>query len=427
MKTASAFAGSAALAALMLVAAPVLPSSPVATPAAARTSVSFNVFFDGLEPYGSWVDYRGDYVFVPRVRHRHWRPYILGHWVFAADYGWIWVSDEPFGWATYHYGRWGYASDIGWYWVPGTRWAPAWVTWRRGHGHVVWAPLPPRGSDLSIDIAVGDIPDYYWVAVPTASFLNINLSVDIIDNDRDRRRIVADTDPVGSVRVRNDIVVNNAIDVKVIEQETGKQVKQVSVKETDQPRQAKASDGEVTAFKGEITRDKKLRPNKVTDAKNLKNRAIEENTNQQATDGQTTQQSPDNQAQPAKDKKKSNAQQPMTGQDQSGQDQQAQPTKKEKRKSQQPAAGQDQSGQDQQAQPTKKEKRKAQQPASQQEMQPSEDQGQPAGKDKRKTNEPAANGQGQAPDQQTQPSRKKGGNNKNAPCDPATDPECQAQ
>src|SRR3954464_2631010 len=32
-----------------------------------------------------------------------WRPYTRGRWV-QSDYGWTWLSNEPWGWATYHYG-----------------------------------------------------------------------------------------------------------------------------------------------------------------------------------------------------------------------------------------------------------------------------------------------------------------------------------
>jgi hypothetical protein len=67
-----------------------------------------------------------------------------GRWAYTAPYGWMWVSDEPFGWAVYHYGRWGFHWTIGWYWVPDTVWAPAWVVWRVSGDHVVWAPMPPR-------------------------------------------------------------------------------------------------------------------------------------------------------------------------------------------------------------------------------------------------------------------------------------------
>ena len=116
------------------------------------------------------------------------------------------VSEEPFGWATYHCGHWGFDDEIGWYWVPGTRWAPAWVSWRRSGDHVACAALPPHrenDDDISISVNIGAIPDYYWVAVLSRSFLEINLSVVIIDDDGERRRIVRDLEFVGSVQVEN--------------------------------------------------------------------------------------------------------------------------------------------------------------------------------------------------------------------------------
>ncbi len=146
---------SIATAAMMLISPAPSPILDVPTSAVAATSasISINTFYTDLAPHGSWVSYRDSYVFVPAQVAVDWRPYTAGHWVHTERYGWLWVSDEPFGWATYHYGRWGYAEDIGWYWVPGTRWAPAWVSWRRSHDHVVWAPLPPgRGDDVSVEI-----------------------------------------------------------------------------------------------------------------------------------------------------------------------------------------------------------------------------------------------------------------------------------
>src|SRR5262249_23935328 len=92
-----------------------------------------------------------------------WRPYTVGRWAWS-DYGWTWVSDEPFGWAAYHYGRWTRAPRYGWVWIPGDVWAPAWVAWRQGPGMVGWAPLPPSvhysasaGLDfggVDIDVAI---------------------------------------------------------------------------------------------------------------------------------------------------------------------------------------------------------------------------------------------------------------------------------
>lgn len=42
-------------------------------------------------------------------------------------------------------GTWVHDSFHGWIWVPGIEWAPAWVYWRVGGGHIGWAPCGPRG------------------------------------------------------------------------------------------------------------------------------------------------------------------------------------------------------------------------------------------------------------------------------------------
>ena len=150
MKLVTLLASSAALAAIAVVVPATAPSkwNPVAT-AEAATSITFAVFYDRLADHGDWIDFDGDYVFVPVVSDPDWRPYREGHWIYARGHGWTWVSDEPFGWATYHYGRWGFDEEIGWYWIPGTRWAPAWVSWRRSGDHVAWAPLPPAGEAMT--------------------------------------------------------------------------------------------------------------------------------------------------------------------------------------------------------------------------------------------------------------------------------------
>ncbi len=177
MKLTTLLATSAALAGIALVTPATLSPSGgfIATAEAANISVNISLFYNELGRHGDWIEHDGAFVFVPVVSDRNWRPYREGHWVYARGYGWTWVSREPFGWATYHYGRWGFDRDIGWYWVPGTRWAPAWVSWRRSGDHVAWAPLPPRhrgGADIKISISLNDIPDYYWVAVPTRHFLD---------------------------------------------------------------------------------------------------------------------------------------------------------------------------------------------------------------------------------------------------------------
>lgn len=243
----------------------------IASVAEAATSVSFSVFYDDLGKHGDWLRYRDNYVFIPTGVQRGWKPYTDGHWIYTENYGWTWASDEPFGWATYHYGRWGYGDDVGWYWVPGQKWAPAWVSWRRNNDYVVWAPLPPGGGDdVSISISAGDIPDFYWVAVPTRNFVDVNLRVAIIDNDRERRRIVERTEFAGAIRIRNNIVVNTVIDIDVIERETGRKVRRVEARRTDNPRKARAGNDQVTVFQGKIRRDGDARPQRVSEIREVR-------------------------------------------------------------------------------------------------------------------------------------------------------------
>jgi uncharacterized protein YraI len=206
-------------------------------------------FYGPLRPYGDWVWFQGQYVWVPTRVDRGWQPYTMGRWAYTRPYGWMWVSNEPFGWATYHYGRWGYSRRMGWFWVPGNRWGPAWVSWRQTDDYLAWAPLPPGPSEYaSIQIGVGAIPDYYWQVVPTQSFLSVNVGLDIVrDRDR-RRRVVERSKPLGNVTIVNNNVVNNVVNVTYVEQKTEEKVVALEVSDT-----AEAKDsGEVVGDKIEV-------------------------------------------------------------------------------------------------------------------------------------------------------------------------------
>jgi uncharacterized protein DUF6600 len=121
-------------------------------PRHAYASASVGFFYDELSPYGTWVDVAPyGWVWCPLDASYGWRPYTVGYWVYG-DYGWMWMSDDPWGWIPYHYGRWTFDSYYGWCWVPGDVWAPAWVAWRYGPGWVGWAPLPP---DVGWRVGVG--------------------------------------------------------------------------------------------------------------------------------------------------------------------------------------------------------------------------------------------------------------------------------
>ena len=241
--------------------------SPV-IPAQAATNVSINInvgtFYDRLQPYGNWVFYQDRYVWLPVHVDRGWRPYTRGHWAYTHRYGWLWVSNERFGWATYHYGRWGYSRELGWYWVPGRRWAPAWVVWSRADNEIAWAPLPPRhGNDVDISITIGDIPDYYWQAVPVTAFLSLDLSGQVI-HDRDRVRTVVQQGTPETVRIENNIVINNVIEVNSIEKATNTQVKVLEEKAVNSPEAVgKVDTNSVTIFNPEVKDEANVKPKKI--------------------------------------------------------------------------------------------------------------------------------------------------------------------
>src|SRR6266496_3945117 len=90
--------------------------------ASAQVSISFQVFYDNLGSYGSWIDNpQYGYVWVPRVSRRFCPYRTNGYWLFT-EYGWTWVSNYSWGWAPFHYGRWFYDFYYGWIWVPDTEW-----------------------------------------------------------------------------------------------------------------------------------------------------------------------------------------------------------------------------------------------------------------------------------------------------------------
>lgn len=106
-------------------------------------------FKPALDGHGQWVD-DSTYgtVWVPSEAEvgTDFVPYsTAGHWTYADDTNYVWVSDYSWGWAPFHYGRWAHVGHHGWVWIPGRTYAGAWVDWRYGSGYdyVGWAPLGP--------------------------------------------------------------------------------------------------------------------------------------------------------------------------------------------------------------------------------------------------------------------------------------------
>ncbi|HEY4206773.1 MAG TPA: DUF6600 domain-containing protein, partial [Puia sp.] len=158
---------------------------PLAQKVHAQASVSFQVFYDDLSPYGTWVSYPDyGYVWVPGADvGAGFRPYATrGHWVYTDD-GWAWVSGYRWGWATFHYGNWFYDDNYGWIWVPGYEWAPAWVTWGEYGGNYCWAPIGPR-VDIGVTYSTYRPPVNYWTFCPRGHITNVNVSNYYVRNVR---------------------------------------------------------------------------------------------------------------------------------------------------------------------------------------------------------------------------------------------------
>jgi uncharacterized protein DUF6600 len=218
-------------------------------------TVGVDSFYSNLAPYGYWVN-RPSYgwVWLPRHIRHGWRPYSSGRWAYT-DYGWTWVSSEPYGWATYHYGRWNLDPDYGWAWVPGTDWGPAWVSWQEGNGYCGWAPLPPAvgwsagaGLDLGgFNLAVGIDPGWYSF-VPERSFLAVNVGGYIVPPNRNVE-IFRNTTNITNYRVDGGRVFNGSVPVQRIAQVTGQPVRQLRLANASDPRVARVSGNSVALFR----------------------------------------------------------------------------------------------------------------------------------------------------------------------------------
>src|SRR6202158_5688170 len=261
MRTARVALSALLLAGALSVAAAAQPPGPALMQPALNAAIAVGVgfhgtvgvdfFYSNLAPYGYWVE-RPSYgwVWVPRHVRHHWRPYSQGRWAYT-DYGWTWVSDEPYGWATYHYGRWNLDPDYGWSWVPGTEGGPAWVSWQEGSGYCGWAPLPPAvgwsagvGLDLGgFNLGVGIDPGWYSF-VPERSFLAVNVGGFILPPERNLT-IINNTTNITNYRVDNGRVFNGAFSTQRIAQVTGQPVRQLQLANASDPRGARVSGNSV--------------------------------------------------------------------------------------------------------------------------------------------------------------------------------------
>ena len=208
---------------------------PGETKAEANFSGGFDVFYSSLSPHGEWVSARFGQAWRPFHVGHEWRPYLYGRWVWT-DYGWYWVSEEPYGWATYHYGRWYYDDYYGWIWVPGETWGPAWVEWRYSDNYIGWAPLSPY-AEFRVDVGVTYrnhwvTPVHYWNFVASEHFTSAR-AVEHIQPAQQARRIFGSTRGAESIRSDGGRIVNRGIDINFVERRGNMRVNRVDVVPND--------------------------------------------------------------------------------------------------------------------------------------------------------------------------------------------------
>ncbi len=240
---------------------------------AQENSVSMQVFYDQLSPYGEWIDYENyGFVWIPDV-DENFEPYKTdGYWV-MTDYGWTWSSDYEWGWAPFHYGRWDFDNYYGWFWVPDTEWGPSWVNWRRADGYYGWTPMRPGISiSLSFYGGYGDIN--HWNFVRDRDFGRPDLNRYYVDRDN------------YTVIIRNSTVINNTyIDNSRhttyiagpsrgdVQKYSGRQINNVTIRNTDRPGESR-NRNQIELYRPKVQHMNEGRtapaPVRITDKKDIK-------------------------------------------------------------------------------------------------------------------------------------------------------------
>jgi hypothetical protein len=213
----------------LFIAAAVIGFAAQAVPAQVGVNVTIGGFYDELAPYGRWVDCSYGQCWVPARVAADWQPYSNGQWIYT-EYGWTWVSNDPWGGSPYHYGTWAWIEGYGWSWVPGTVWAPAWVTWTYSNSYVGWAPLPPTVVFGASGYAGRPIivSQTQYVFVPTNRFVGRNVSTVRIPAQQSAE-IFRQTRPVTGFAVSGGIVRNTALPMGTIERAAGGKIETRSI------------------------------------------------------------------------------------------------------------------------------------------------------------------------------------------------------
>ena len=283
-------------------------------------SVSFQVFYDELSPYGSWIyNYDYGYVWLPNVA-AGFTPYATdGYWIFT-DQGWTWVSYYSWGWAPFHYGRWYFDPSYGPIWVPDYEWSPGWVTWRSSGDYYGWAPI---GPGISITVAYSNnyiVPYQHWTFVRNRDFGRRNINNYYVDNSNNVT-IIHNSIVIYNSRVdrSNNVTYNAGPDRNEVERYAGRKITPVVVTASNTPGQ-NVSNNQLTIYKPHVQKNvspgKAPAPSKVVKLEEMKpasqrtGEAPQQKVNQPAKQQPSKQQQQGNQSgqqqQPSKQQQQGN-------------------------------------------------------------------------------------------------------------------------
>ncbi|MFZ3245540.1 MAG: FecR family protein [Candidatus Acidiferrales bacterium] len=116
---------------------------------ASYVDAPFSYGLADMSAYGAWNYFAGyGYGWQPYGMGNCWMPFMNGAWDFYPQFGWTWVSAEPWGWTPYHFGSWSYLPSGGWAWFPSdfASWDPAPVDWYSAGNQVGWWPAAFSGG-----------------------------------------------------------------------------------------------------------------------------------------------------------------------------------------------------------------------------------------------------------------------------------------
>lgn len=366
-------------------------------------TVSLQVFYDQLSPYGQWVDYGNyGYVWMPDVSS-DFEPYSTsGYWV-MTDYGWTWASDYDWGWAAFHYGRWDFDNSYGWFWVPGNEWGPSWVMWRQTEGYYGWSPMRP-GINISMSFNNGYRENDHWNFVRDRDFGRTNIHQYYVDRSSYSsfvgRTTVINNTSVDRGRKSTYVAGPRRADVQ---RTTGRSINNVVITNSDRPGQ-RLQNNQMQIYRPQVQQNnasnRRSTPNTVTklnEVKPPKDRSVSPQPNRNNRNINRNEQQPNQQ----KDIIRQPQQRPI----------QTQPVREPEQQRQQPVQQPEQQRQQpvRQAEPQRQQPVQSQPEPQRQQPEPQKREQQPEPQRQQPTPQPEPQRQPpQQPDRQNQPNQQPG-------------------